>query len=170
MVDLETLVAPVAEPVSLSEARAWLRIGTDGDDTVLSAMIAAARSRFEAETGRALMARTVRERFAPLPRAGRDGSVMLVPALWPVTGLVSAQVVGSSGVLTAAPEGFVSLAGRQLRLAHAVDGLVLTYTAGAASANAVVLADRVAVLEILASLYARRDQPDTITLQREPQL
>jgi uncharacterized phiE125 gp8 family phage protein len=170
MVDLETLVAPVAEPVSLPEAKAWLRIGTDGDDAVLTAMIAAARARFEAETGRALIVRTVRERFTPLPRAAPDGSVRLLPALGPVVALVSAVVIGPAGVETPAPAGLITITGRALRLAHRVDGLVVTYTAGAASGEPVAMADKVAVLDILSALHAHRDQPDSRALKREPLL
>jgi uncharacterized phiE125 gp8 family phage protein len=170
MVDLETLVAPVAEPVSLPEARAWLRLGTDGDDAVLTALIAAARSRFERQTGKALLVRTVRERFAPLPRTERDGTVMLLPALGPLTSVLGATIVGTSGSETAAAPGFVTPAGRHLRLAYRVDGLVLTYTAGMPGPQEVDPADRVAVLETLTALYAARDRQERPAEQQEPRL
>jgi uncharacterized phiE125 gp8 family phage protein len=175
MVDLETLVPPVAEPVSLAEAKAWLRIGTDGDDAVLSRLIAAARARFEKETGRALMARTVRERFIPLPRANSAGSVLITPALGPVTSVVEAKLIGADGSLSDTPAGFVQVAGRRLLVARSVPGLVVTYAVGVASAALVTLEDKAAVLAIVVDLQAQRDRAGGVesrasSIQREPSL
>ena len=57
---LETLVAPAVEPVTLAAARAFLRIGTDGDDSVLTSLLIASREALEARTGRALITATMR--------------------------------------------------------------------------------------------------------------
>lgn len=154
---LQTLIPPVTEPVSLDDARAWLRLGHDGDDVALILAIAGARATFEARTGRALVARTVRERFAAARTAGA-GPVLLTPALQPVTALVAVTVTGPAGAASPAPAGLVTIDEGRLRLARAVQGLTVDYVAGAAaSAAAVPLEDRVAVLEELAALMARRE-------------
>ena len=57
---ITTLVAPAAKPVGLAEAKEYLRIGYDGEDELVTGLIAGARSRIEAAAGLALIARTVR--------------------------------------------------------------------------------------------------------------
>ena len=47
--------APSAEPLSLSETKLHLHVDTDGDDPVISAMIAAGRDVIESRTGRQLI-------------------------------------------------------------------------------------------------------------------
>lgn len=58
--NLQTLTPPSGEPLSLADAKAFARIGSDHDDTLVTQLIAAARARIEAETGLALMSRTLR--------------------------------------------------------------------------------------------------------------
>jgi len=60
---LEILIPPVGEPVSLSDVRTYLRIGTQGDDALLTRFVSAAREAFEARTGLALLTRRVRQNF-----------------------------------------------------------------------------------------------------------
>ena len=54
------LVPPASEPVSLAQAKAWLRLDTDDEDDLVQALIVAARSIVESVTGRALIAQTWR--------------------------------------------------------------------------------------------------------------
>lgn len=58
---LQTLGASPAAPVSLSDAKAWLRIGHAGEDSLVDTLITSATARVEAETGRALIIRQMRE-------------------------------------------------------------------------------------------------------------
>jgi uncharacterized phiE125 gp8 family phage protein len=71
------LIAPPAtEPVSLSEARAWLRIDTTAEDAEISTLIVAARMLVEATTRRALVSQGWRLVCDQWPFAGiRDGSL-----------------------------------------------------------------------------------------------
>lgn len=66
------LTPPAIEPLSLAEARDFLRLDHDEDDDVLAALIAAARLRVEAHTRRALIAQHWR----------------LVRDCWPASGLL----------------------------------------------------------------------------------
>ena len=61
MMSIRTLAPPGAEPVSVAEAKDWLRIGSGGRDDLIAGLIAAARERVETHTGRALIARSLRE-------------------------------------------------------------------------------------------------------------
>ncbi len=54
------LSAPALEPVSVTEAKAYLRVDHDDDDAVIAALIAAARGHVEALTRRMLIAQTWR--------------------------------------------------------------------------------------------------------------
>jgi uncharacterized phiE125 gp8 family phage protein len=71
------LTPPAAEPISLAEAKAFLRVAHDDDDDVIAALIAAARIHVEAQTRRALIAQTWRLTRDDWPG---DGRVALLPA------------------------------------------------------------------------------------------
>ncbi|MDF3812127.1 head-tail connector protein [Rhodopseudomonas sp. BAL398] len=62
------LNGPGAEPWTIAELKAYLRVTHDDDDTVIAALIAAARSQIEAMTRRALLTqswRLVLDRWPP---------------------------------------------------------------------------------------------------------
>jgi uncharacterized phiE125 gp8 family phage protein len=69
------LTPPPAEPISLAEAKAFLRVEYDDDDDVISALVAGARIYVEAQTRRALITQTWR----------------LVRDLWPPTGAIAVR-------------------------------------------------------------------------------
>ena len=52
-------VAPTAEPVTLTEAKAWLRVSTTDDDTLINALITAARQFGEKYCNRIFTERTI---------------------------------------------------------------------------------------------------------------
>lgn len=66
---LSTVTDPAVEPITLAEARAHLRLEATGspaaheDDDYVSALITAAREKVEADTGRALVQRTLKLRL-----------------------------------------------------------------------------------------------------------
>jgi uncharacterized phiE125 gp8 family phage protein len=162
---LETLIPPAAEPVSLASARAFLRIGTDGDDGVLTSLITACREALEARTGRALVTRTVRQRFLgtrPLP-IGLPGT--LLPGRSPATALVAVRVIGACGSETVAPAGTVALIdGRFIvksPLVASALGLSLDYEAGYGTPAQVPEAFKVSILEAMADAMSRRDEGKT---------
>ena len=159
---LETLVAPATEPVTLAQARAFLRIGTDGDDLVLTSLLIAAREAFEARTGRALITRTLRQSFLGLGRTEIRGRSILVPGRGPVTSLVAVRLIARDGTQAPAPATLVVLIeGRFVRtasLSPTVAGLSIDYQAGYGTSTASVPeACKVSILEAVADALTRRD-------------
>ena len=70
------IAVPTAEPVTLAEAKAWLRVDTTDEDATISTLIDSARENVEATTRLRLMAqgwRIVLDRW-PFARGG-DGSL-----------------------------------------------------------------------------------------------
>jgi uncharacterized phiE125 gp8 family phage protein len=65
------LTGPAVEPVSLDEAKAFLRIEHDDDDDVITALIAGARLYAEAQTRRALITQSWRLTRDAWPQTGR---------------------------------------------------------------------------------------------------
>ena len=65
------LTPPAVEPLSLAEAKAWLRVAHDDDDALIAALVASGRAHIEKETRRALIAQTWRIVRDAWPASGR---------------------------------------------------------------------------------------------------
>ncbi|MHB2265909.1 head-tail connector protein [Aliihoeflea sp. PC F10.4] len=83
---------PEAEPVTLAEAKAHLRLQHDSEDELVSGLIRAAREEVERATGLALLNQTWRKVLDALPR---DRMVRLRPS--PVREVLSVTVFGADG-------------------------------------------------------------------------
>jgi len=81
------LTAPAVEPLSLAEAKAFLRAETNDDDDVITPLIAGARIHIEAQMRRALITQSWRLSFDCWPV---DGRLAVVPA--PLQALAAARV------------------------------------------------------------------------------
>jgi uncharacterized phiE125 gp8 family phage protein len=81
------LTPPAVEPLSLAEAKAFLRIEHDDDDDVIAALIAGARIHVEAQSRRALIAQSWRLVRDAWPA---DGRIAVLPA--PLVALTAARV------------------------------------------------------------------------------
>jgi uncharacterized phiE125 gp8 family phage protein len=149
---IETLVEPTTEPVSVSEARTYLRIGTDGDDAVLENLLRAARETMENRTGQALVTRTVRQRFVGARTAGT-----VLPGRRPVQSILDARLLADDGTETDMPTGWVKLVDGRFWLARDVVGMRLDYVAGFGAASVVPQAHKIAILEMVGEALARRD-------------
>ncbi|MEI6573827.1 MAG: head-tail connector protein [Alphaproteobacteria bacterium] len=63
MIESDILVSPTIEPVSLSDAKSWLKIDGSDDDLLIAGLISSARLTIEAITGLLLIAQTWRFRI-----------------------------------------------------------------------------------------------------------
>src|SRR5829696_8666709 len=86
------LTRPAVEPVTLADAKAYLRVEHSDDDAVISALIAGARSHIEAQTRRALITQTWRFVRDAWPR---DGRIAVVPS--PLRQIIAARVYRLDG-------------------------------------------------------------------------
>jgi hypothetical protein len=82
------LTAPAAEPLSLTEAKAFLRVEHDDDDAIIASLVASARNHVEALTRCGLITQTWRLALDRWPDNGR-----VAPKLGPLRALVAARVV-----------------------------------------------------------------------------
>ncbi|MDB5654289.1 MAG: hypothetical protein JWQ94_1902 [Tardiphaga sp.] len=87
------LVPPSAEPVSLAEAKAFLRVEHDDDDAVITALIAAARGHIEALTRRALLTQVWRFVRDGWPADGR-----MALRSGPLRAVIAARVFDAAGI------------------------------------------------------------------------
>ncbi len=63
MIESDILISPPIEPVSLSDAKSWLKIDGSDDDLLIAGLISSARLTIEAITGLLLIAQTWRFRI-----------------------------------------------------------------------------------------------------------
>ena len=149
---------PGEAPLSLNEARSWLRLGASIDDAVVAGLIRAASNICESFVGQWLIIRAAEE----VVRA-RAGEIRL--AIRPVVGIDAVTLI--------APDGEESVAGeasRRLRIGPdgtgwlSVDGadgaaqLRIGYRAGmSADSNGIPEAIRHGLLRMMQHLHAARD-------------
>lgn len=69
---ISELTAPATEPVTTAEAKLWMNVDISSDDTMIDAMIAAARLQAEIFTRRAFVARQLRTTWDDFPGGRRD--------------------------------------------------------------------------------------------------
>ena len=140
---------PGTEPVSVVEAKAWLRIEHSTEDALIAGLIRTARTLCEAFTRQALIARGVRETVSACGDWQRLG-VTPVRAITSVTAVDSAPADGVETEIDANGDGWVRVrAPKQVRV---------TYFAGLASDwNGVPEPLRQGIIRLVAHLYATRD-------------
>jgi uncharacterized phiE125 gp8 family phage protein len=90
------LTPPAVEPVSLTEAKTYLRIDQSDEDGLLGTLITAARLMIEAASGRMLVDQTWRIVLDRWP----DGGEIRLP-LSPVSAIVAARVYNANGAAQA---------------------------------------------------------------------
>lgn len=91
-----TVVTPAdGEPVSLSDAKDYLRIGHAGEDGLVAELIAGARARIEQAAGVAIVSRTLLTTLDCWPRKMAACGLRLRPG--PVQALVAVRTVGPTG-------------------------------------------------------------------------
>jgi uncharacterized phiE125 gp8 family phage protein len=166
---IETLVPPGAEPVSVAEARDFVRAGHSDEDALLATLIAAARAQVERETGLALVSRRVRVVLDGLPEAVRRTGVLALP-IEPISAFMSAGLIQADGAEADVTAAFVLArpdrlvlspwAASGLRPGVLAEGLRLTLEVGFGPPDAVPGDLRLAVLRGVAAAYTARVEPE----------
>nr|WP_321510033.1 hypothetical protein [uncultured Hyphomonas sp.] len=95
MSNLTVITPPAEAALSLAAAKDYLRIGHDGEDGLVAALIPAAEARLETAGGLALVTRTVKRSWACWPAGMRRGGLRLLPA--PASALVAVEIVDAEG-------------------------------------------------------------------------
>jgi uncharacterized phiE125 gp8 family phage protein len=161
---LRLITAPTAQPVTLLEGKAHLRLVTSDDDTLVAALLIAATEAAEHATGRALMAQTW--------EAGFDAfSAELVLTRVPVQSVTSVTYIGESGTLQTLSSLLYTLTKDDFGFARItpaygsswpqlrgdVDGVKVRYVAGYTSAADVPQSIKSWMLLHCGSQYANRE-------------
>jgi uncharacterized phiE125 gp8 family phage protein len=167
-----TFISPPAnEPISLAEAKNFLRVEHDADDTLIAALIAAARSAVELATRRVLIAQTWRVPLHCWPASGR-----IVSPVNPLRTLVAARVRVEDETFsaldptaftldTASVPGVIAFDRAGVKEpARALAGIELDVEAGYGAAADVPAPLIQAIRLLLAQSYEQRDQvrPDAL--------
>lgn len=161
-----TIVTPPAsEPVSLAEAKLFLRVDHNVEDELIATLIGAAREAVEAGCGRALITRRVRESLDIWRRESVQGAVL---GLGPVTEVIAVRLIADNGAQSVIDPERYRLEGHRDRprlvfppglpaTLRSAGGIEIEYDAGyAEDAAELPLALRLATLQIVASLYELR--------------
>ena len=157
------LAGPAVEPMTIAEAKAFLRVVHDDDDDVIAALIAGARVHVEAQTRRALITQSWRLVRDTWPDNGR---VAVLPA--PLRELTAARVYRLDGTVqtldvaaftadTASAPGVLAYSGAPLEPGRIAAGIELDVGVGYGDAAADVPADlRQAIRILVAHWYENR--------------
>lgn len=148
---------PGALPVSLNEARSWLRLGATVDDAVIAGLIRAATNICEAFIGRWLIVRAGEE----LVRSGGAGRLSARPVV-AIDAVTLLRADGSTRDLEPGDWRATIAGDGSARVAidgwDGADRARIAYRAGmAAGANAVPEAVRQGIMRMMQHLYEARD-------------
>lgn len=157
--------APESEPLSLSEAKNYLRVGHEADDALIQSMISAARIQVESQTRRALLLQTWRIVLDRWPPSGA-----IVSPVSPLREVLAARVRDETGdaqaldpdifiLNTASSPGLIAFdAGRVVHPAQTVAGIEIDFEAGYGAASDVPAPLLQAIRLLLARAYEYRGQ------------
>lgn len=161
---LKIITPPAAEPVSLAEAKTYLRVDHDAEDALIGAFVTAARQRVEALTGRVLISTRqveVRDGWAMSSQhALPAGPVSEIHEIRLLTADGAAEAVAPAdwyADLKSDPARLVSLKGIWPRVRREAGGVEIEFTAGYGDAAEDVPAPlRQAVRALTAEAYEGR--------------
>ena len=161
--------AAATEPVSVPEAKAFLRVDHSDDDALISALIKAAREIVERTCGRSMVSQTVTER---MPYQTLMDGVEL--SRTPATSITSVKYYDTDGTLqTVAAADYTARTDSEpgtIRLDEGQtdpdtdrgDCIELIYVAGAATTSAVPETLNTAIKLLVAHLYENRSGDDRL--------
>ena len=155
------LAGPATEPVSLAEAKAWLKLDGDDEDALVGTLIAAARLHVESATGRALIAQSWRLVLDAWP----EDRVVRLPVS-PLISLTSITAYDGDGDAHAVSLDGIDAGRAGLLLPASIDapvlrehgGIAIDYVAGyGEEAEAVPVALKQALQLLMAYWFEHRD-------------
>jgi uncharacterized phiE125 gp8 family phage protein len=158
---------PASEPLSLGEAKTYLRVGHADEDALISSMISAARLQVEARTRRALITQTWRIVLDRWPSSSAVSSPVS-----PLREVLSARVRNEAGEAeeldseifisnTASSPGLIVFdAGRVVHPAQETAGIEIDFEAGYGGASDVPAPLVQAIRLLLARAYEYRERAD----------
>jgi uncharacterized phiE125 gp8 family phage protein len=162
---ITTITPPASEPIALAEAKLFLRVDHNAEDSLIATLIGAAREAVEAGIGRALITRRVRESLDIWRRDAVSGAVL---GLGPVTNVVAVRLIADNGAQSVIDPERYRLEGHRDRprlvfppglpaTLRSAGGIEIEYDCGYADDAAdLPVALRVATMQIVASLYELR--------------
>lgn len=158
---LERIVAPASEPVSLSDAKQYLRVEHSADDTLIGQLIVTARQMAERYLRRSLITQTWKMSFGGV----LESETRL--AYGPVQSVTEITLIDADGAAATLSAALYRLnATKELVLTNdyfSADRTQITYVAGYGAAADVPGPIRQGMLMHLAALYDQRgvgDMPD----------
>ena len=179
---LKLTASAAAEPVSLSDARHWLRISHDADDALLIKLIRAAREAVEQQTGLALIRQSWTETLDHWPQARLSGCGQAFRlARRPLITVDAVHVRDRSGQLqlwdpaeyrveTGEAARLIALLPFSLPASDRPGGIEIAFTAGFGDAADSVPAPLVeAVLRVLSQSYGA-DRGEGASSPQDPQI
>lgn len=147
---ISVITPPVAEPITVDQAKDWLKIDFDNDDEMIAMLISAAREKAEHYCNARFVTTTVKETFSP-------SSIMVTTAVGPN---VAGIVVGSDGETLVLGTDYTVKTDDRQTLIHVLnrqeEALEVTYTAGYGTANDVPTAIKQAILLTVSDYYENR--------------
>lgn len=170
---VKVVTPPGSEPVSIEEAKLHLRVGTDADDDLISALIVAARETAEGFQNRSFITQTLKEVLDHFPRTPHR---LPRPPVSVVTSIVYTDSDGEEGTVDAGSYFLDAVSGRlvlnygyswpSVTLRPAA-GVAITYTAGYGAAEDVPARVKQAMLLMIGHWYEHREQVITGTIVAE---
>ncbi|PRD45799.1 hypothetical protein C5748_01205 [Phyllobacterium phragmitis] len=158
---MHLVTPPAVEPVTLAQTRAFLKISTESEDTLLEQLLRTAREVVESQTGLALISQTWRLHLDRWPRSGR-----IALFRYPVQEIVEARAYAPDGapVVIGLGERHLHEGSRPQRLylnrrlgSAALGGLEIDFVAGFGETGADVPdALKHAILTLVAHFYEFR--------------
>jgi uncharacterized phiE125 gp8 family phage protein len=154
---MQVITQPSIEPITLAQAKAWLRVDYDEDDDLIGTLITAARLKAEHYTNRAFITQTLRDVFTP--------QTLLRPSIGDFLSVVSVEVGGEALTDSDYSETEDELSKAVLLSSAPASAPALTYTAGyGPAAEDVPKVIHQAILLTIAEMYENR----TDKVQRLP--
>lgn len=166
---IELIVPPASEPVSLAEAKRFLRVDHGEEDSLILNLIAAARGHVESFTGRKCVTRRVIERrdsWALKPDGYGDLAytpLVSVHAVMVFDSSAASHSIALENMEFDKQEGrFRFIPGPAPQVGALFNGVSIEYSAGFGDASAVPEDLRHAILVETAKLYEQRDLTDGV--------